>query len=397
MFTLPGKTSVLSGRAFVLAVTAFTLLALPRGFAQFADTPPERAEIREALQPFIDSHELAGVIAVVATPEGIVSQTVLGFADIEAGRTMDRDTQFWIASMTKGYTGAAVMALVDEGKLLLDDPVTKYIPELSAWQVVSEKTGQQTVLVPPARPVTVRDLMCHTSGLAFLSELQHRFGLVEVPLEFAAAASVTGPLQFQPGENYLYSNQGINIAGRIVEIVSGKPFDVFMQERFFDPLEMKETTFWPSEDQVKRLAKSYKSNAAKDGMVEAPMGFFKRPLTDRTRRFAEPGGGLFSTTGDVVRFCQMLAAKGQWNGWRYLSEEAVRELGKDQTGKLKRNYGLGWTSGPGFMAHGGARGTHMGVTNQGGVCVFMIQGEGPAVGKAQAAFHIAALKVLASP
>src|SRR5204863_2264138 len=159
----------------------------------------------------------------------------------------------------------SIMTLVDEGKVSLDDPVAKFIPQLQKWMVIEEKDPSHVLLKPPVRPVTIRHVLSHTSGLAGSSELQQVTGSDSTPLKARALSSVTGPLQTQPGDKYAYGNQGMNIAARIVEIVSGMAYEDFLQKRFFDPLGMTETTFWPSEAQMARLAGAYGPNKAKDG------------------------------------------------------------------------------------------------------------------------------------
>src|SRR5205823_6270205 len=180
---------------------------------------------------------------------------------------------FWIASMTKMFAGASIMMLMDEGKLSLDDPVIKFIPQLNKWMVVEEKDQAHLLLKPLVRPVTIRHVLSHTSGLAGSSELQQVTGADSTPLKTRALSSITGPLQWQPGDKYQYGNQGMNIAARIVELVSQMPYEEFLQKRFFDPLEMTETTFWPSEAQVARFAGAYGPNKEKNGYARHGLGF----------------------------------------------------------------------------------------------------------------------------
>ena len=187
--------------------------------------------------------------------------------------------------MSKMFAGASILILVDEGKISLDDPVVKFIPQLSKWMVVEEKDQSHVLLKPPVRPVTIRHVLSHTSGLAGSSELQQVTGADSTSLKARALSSVTGPLQSQPGERYVYGNQGMNIAARIVEIVSGMPYENFLQKRFFDPLGMRETTFWPSELQVARLAGAYGPNREKSGYARGDIGFLTKPLSDHIRRF----------------------------------------------------------------------------------------------------------------
>jgi CubicO group peptidase (beta-lactamase class C family) len=207
-----------------------------------------------------------------------------------------------------------------------------------------------------------------------MSELQRVTGSDSTPLKARALSSVTGPLQWQPGEKYAYGNQGMNIAARIVEIVSGIPYEGFLQERFFDPLGMTETTFWPSEAQIARLAGAYGPNKAKNGFARGDIGFLTKPWSDRVHRFPEAGGGLFSTTHDIFRYGLMLANDGELDGNRYLSHAAMDELRKEQTGKTKVNYSLGYHLRNGMFGHDGAYGTDLSVNPKTGmVAIFMVQ------------------------
>src|SRR5258705_5540402 len=235
---------------------------------------PASPEVTAAMQPYLDSYKLAGMIGIIADKTGRIHyRNVLGYADVEAKRPISENNTFWIASMSKMFVGASIMMLVDEGKVSLDDPVTKFIPQLSKWMVVAEKDEAHVLLKPLVRPVTIRHMLSHTSGLAGSSELQQMTGSDSTPLKARALSSVTGPLQWQPGDKYAYGNQGMNIAARIVEIVSGMSYQEFLQKRFFDPLGMTETTFWPSEAQIARLADAYGPNKGKDGFAKAGIRF----------------------------------------------------------------------------------------------------------------------------
>lgn len=304
---------------------------------------PASPEVTAALQPYLDQYKMAGIIGLIADRTGKVHyKNLLGYADVEAKKPISEDDVFWVASMTKMFTGASIMMLVDEGKVSLDDPVAKFIPQLGKWMVVEEKDASHVLLKPPAQPVTVRHILSHTSGLAGSSELQQATGSDGTPLKARALSTVTGPLQWQPGSRYQYGNQGMNVAARIVEVVSGMPYEDFLQKRFFDPLGMKETTFWPSEAQVARLAGAYGPNRGKNGYARGTITHLTKPFSDRVHRFPEAGGGLFSTTHDVLRYGLMLANDGELDGKRYLSREAMGELRKEQTGKTKVNYSLGY-------------------------------------------------------
>jgi len=197
-------------------------------------------------------------------------------------------------------------------------------------------------------------------------------------LKARALSSVTGPLQWQPGAKYQYGNQGMNIAARIVEIISGLAYEEFLQKRFFDPLGMTETTFWPSEAQVARLADAYSPNKEKNGYARGGLGYLTKPFSDRLHRFPEAGGGLFSTTHDLFRYGLMLANDGALEGQRYLSHAAMEELRQEQTGATKVNYSLGYHLRNGMFGHDGAYGTDLSVNPKTGmVALFMVQCPGP--------------------
>src|SRR5579872_1289696 len=249
--------------AIATALGLVSIVLTPSAVAADND-PPGSSEVTLAMKPYFDQYKLAGVIGIIADKTGKVHyKNLLGYADVEAKKPISEDNVFWIASMTKMFAGASIMMLVDEGKVSLDDPVTKFIPQLGKWMVVEEKDTNHVLFKPLVRPVTIRHLLSHTSGLTGMSELQQVTGSDSVPLKARALSSVTGPLQWQPGEKYQYGNQGMNIAARVVEILSGMPYDEFLQKRFFDPLGMKETTFWPSEAQIARLAGAYGPNKEK--------------------------------------------------------------------------------------------------------------------------------------
>ena len=358
---------------FIL-ITLATVFSAATSFAADPE-PPASPEVTTALQPYLDSYKMAGFIGIIADREGKVHYKNLnGYADVEAMKPISEDNVFWIASMTKMFVGASIMMLVDEGKVSLDDPVTKFIPQLGNWMVVEEKDANHVLFKPLVRPVTIRHLLSHTSGLTGMSELQQVTGADSTPLKARALSSVTGPLQWQPGEKYQYGNQGMNIAARVVEIVSGMPYEIFLQKRFFDPLGMTETTFWPSDAQIARIANTYGPNKSGSGYAKGGVDFLTKPFSDRVHRFPEAAGGLFSTTHDILRFGLMLANNGELNGKRYLSPAAMDELRKEQTGTTKVNYSLGYHLRNGMFGHDGAYGTDLSVNPKTGmIAIFMVQ------------------------
>jgi CubicO group peptidase (beta-lactamase class C family) len=337
--------------------------------------PPASPEVAAAMQPYLDTYKIAGIIGLIADRDGkVIYKNLIGYADVEARKPISEDNVFWIASMTKMFAGASIMMLVDEGKVSLDDPVTKFIPQLGKWMVIEEKDTNHVLLKPLVRPVTIRHLLSHTSGLTGMSELQQATGADSTPLKDRALSSVTGPLQWQPGAKYQYGNQGMNIAARVVEIVSGLPYEDFLQQRFFDPLGMTETTFWPNDAQIARLANAYGPNKDKSGYARGDIGFLTKPYSDRIHRFPEAAGGLFSTTHDIFRYGMMLANNGELDGKRYLSPAAMDELRKEQTGATKVNYSLGYHLRNGMFGHDGAYGTDLSVNPKTGmIAVFMVQ------------------------
>lgn len=264
-------------------------------------------DMAAVLQPFVDRHELAGAVILVASKDKVLSLDTVGFADIAAHKQMQTDSLFWIASQSKPMTVTAMMMLVDEGKVCLDDPVEKYLPEFKGQMLVAEHDDAHTLLKKPSHPITVREILSHTSGLPFMSRVEHKIDTYS--LREAAISYALTPLKFEPGTKYDYSNAGINTAGRIIEVVSGMPYEEFMAKRLFKPLGMKDTTFWPTASQIERLAKSYEPNAAKSGLQEIPIGQLTYPLTDR-KRGPSPAGGFFSTATDISIFCRMILNGG---------------------------------------------------------------------------------------
>jgi CubicO group peptidase (beta-lactamase class C family) len=327
------------------SVTKFTMLLLSAfPLAIVRAEAEDRSAVASSLQPFIENHTLAGAVTLVATKDRILDLGALGFADLELKMRMQPDALFWIASMTKPITATALMMLIEESKLKLDDPVEMYLPEFKGQMLVTEQSPDHMVLKKPARPITVRDLLTHTSGLVSCSPLEgiKREGLDTLREEVLTYGLL--PLHFQPGSKYEYNSPGIATAGRLIEVLTKTPYEQFLQKRLFAPLGMTDTTFFPSEGQLKRLAKSYKAGPGNKGLHEASLDW----LNDRNR-VANPAGGLFSTASDVAKFCQMILGKGEYQGKRYLSEKSVRQMTTTQTAELTlkaegpdTGYGLGW-------------------------------------------------------
>lgn len=373
---------------FLASVLCVFVISALRSFS-----PSAFSSLSPVVQPYVDNGTLAGAVMLAADNKNILACESVGYADIATKKSMTADAIFWIASMTKPMTAAAVMMLADEGKLSLDDPVSKYIPAFAAPQKIvpnaaeklavanQENSAAAPVAASSAAPVrmrqreiTIRHLLSHTAGLR--GRLPWETPSLDLKsLEKNAGLYAASDLLFEPGTDYSYANPGINTAGRIVEIVSGMPFETFLQKRILDPLGMKDTTFWPSGAQLARIATSYKGDPVKRTLKPSPVTALRYPLDDRVNRHAFPGGGLFSTAADVACFGQLLLNKGVFNGRRLLSENAFAEMTRRQTPpNVKTSYGLGLHLRPDSFGHGGAYGTEFLVwPDDNLVTVFMVQ------------------------
>jgi CubicO group peptidase (beta-lactamase class C family) len=337
-----------------------------------AETPARELAVR--LQHYIDDNIMAGAVLLVADKNGekTLALEALGHADIAEGRPMGTDTVFWVASMTKPLTAAAFMMLVDEGRANVDDPVEKYIPGFHNLKVLKP----DGTLAPPATTIRIKHLLSHTSGLRFVNTMDGSI-IDSVPLRMSVEHALLDPLVEEPGKKYLYSNAGIDAVGRVIEIVSGMPYEKFLQDRLLGPLGMVDTIFTPDAGQLRRLAKTYKTAQDKKNLVETKTPYLTYPL-DARGRYPSPSGGLFSTAGDMFRFCRMLAGGGTVNGRRYLSKEAVLQMTTKQTGPLvEKEYGFGLGSSPDGkkFGHAGALKTDMFVEN-GQIRIIMTQHAG---------------------
>ena len=328
------------------------------------------AAIKPAMEELLKQKRAAGVVTLVVRDGRTVHIEAAGMADIEKKKAMTPDAIFWIASMTKSLTSTAVQILVDEGKLTLDEPASKWLPELA-----KVKVGNGRALF---RPITLRDLLSHTSGIA---DPARKPSDGNVPIAQYALDLLKAPFEFQPGSEFEYGF-GLTVAGRIVEIASGKTFEQFLGERIISPLGMKDTTWHPDAAQRLRVARTYKASG--DALVPAHNAF----LTSEPdiKREAEPSGGLFSTAADMARFYQMVLNGGELDGKRIVSAKGVAEMTKAHTVAGKTiQYGLGWFNNAAekkttphmsdkSFGHGGAFGTHGWVDPEKKmVVVFMVQ------------------------
>jgi CubicO group peptidase (beta-lactamase class C family) len=340
--------------------------------------------IGTAMQEMVAKNEIAGSVTVVVAKDQVLHIESIGLADVAAKRPMSPETLFWIASMTKPITGTAILMLQDEGKLNVADPVAKYLPEFADLKTPSGK---------PAN-LTIAQILTHTSGLgeADAPAAKGARTLAElVPLWLAA------PMQYEPGEKWKYTQSGINAAARIVEVVSGLTFDALLAQRLFIPLGMKDTTFYPTEEQRTRLVTAYAKNKDTGALEPVP----PRPDFGTRDRPPQGNGGLYSTAPDYARFCRMLLGGGTLEGRRYLSADAMKFLTTPQTGELPTGFfqndtdghlgaNYGWGLGtcilrvphdgvaamlsPGSFGHGGAWGTQAWIDPVKGVAyVLMVQ------------------------
>jgi CubicO group peptidase (beta-lactamase class C family) len=309
--------------------------------AMFAATPPQEpttdldtsvlGKIRPRLQEFVDQGTAAGFVTLVAHRGHIANLDAIGWQNRDSRTPMRTSSMFQIMSMTKPVTCATLMTLVDEGRLSINDPVEKYLPEFKGQKL---KSGEK-----PDHPITIRELMTHTSGVAsgsskFFERRAHT--LAEV-----VADAAQQPLDFEPGTRWSYSNNGIATVGRILEVVSGKSYEQFVDEKIFRPLGMKDTVYSMPQDKAGRLATAYTDD---HGTLKVADG---DPLR-KGSKYPSPEGGLYSTASDLFRFYQMMLNKGTLNGRRVLSPAAVELMTTVQTGDLKAGfapgigYGLGW-------------------------------------------------------
>ena len=362
-------------------IPAYFLVVSSLGAQQAAPAPQfdgqKLAAIPAGMQRLIDDKTIAGAVTLVATRERVVHLAAVGQADGSKAAAMKTDAMFWIASMTKPVTATAILMLEDEGRLSVDDPVAKYVPELGELKT------------PAGRPanLTLKHLLTHTSGMVGEASAAEREGVTTLAQLVPLYARY--PLRFEPGTRWEYCQSGINTLGRVVEVVSGKTLPEFFRERIFEPLGMKDTTFYPTQEQAARLAKSYKSITGQ--LEETRSGMARQLPVTSHEHYPAANGGLFSTAEDYGRFCRMLLNDGTLDGKRYLKPETLTRMRTIQTGDIKTGFtpGDGWGLGvcvvrepqgvtamlsPGTFGHGGAYGTQAWIDPAKGVIyVLMIQ------------------------
>jgi CubicO group peptidase (beta-lactamase class C family) len=314
------------------------------------------ALIAPALQAVVDAGDLSGFVTLVWRKGEIAQVNTLGLRDIEGGKPMTRDTLFRIASMTKPVTSIAALMLMEEGKLRLEDPVTKWLPELADLQVLKDAQGPLDQTYPSPRDITVEDLMTHRAGLAYgftsIGPIAHAYeARLSSPLVNAKSpdewlkALGTLPLSYPPGERFHYSH-ATDVLGFLVARIEGKPLGEVLRERIFAPLGMDDTFFWCPPEKRERLAKLYKAPPEGGPLEDASL-----PLTDRPPAFEGGGGGLISTADDYLKFARMMLGGGEVDGVRLVKPETIALMTANRLTPAQREIpfmGIPFWGGQGF-------------------------------------------------
>ena len=314
---------------FIIVLAALLLCMMPvQAGTKAKDSKTSYA--RHALQPYVDSGQLPGAINVFYK-DGIQETCCIGYADVAKKRPIRMDNVFMQCSQTKGFCGVTIAKLVEEGKISLDDPVSKYLPEFAElWVMDSEQDGVRT-LHKAKNVLTIRMCLNHTGGFPF--EISAKQGNIKgggwtggAPLRQTAAIAAASPIFFEPGTRESYSNTGIDIGAAVVEVVTGMKWEDYLKQEVLDPLGMKDTWFWPTDRQLKNKIElyEYKDNAPAVWVEE--MAMQQRPYND-SHVFASAGAGLWTTAADQLKFYKMLMNLGVGeNGVRILKEETVKSI-----------------------------------------------------------------------
>ncbi len=309
--------------------------------------------IKEVMQAHVDENKVAGMVTMVARRGKVAHLECFGVLDIESKKPMQGDTIFRIYSMSKPVTSVAVMMLYEEGHFQLGDAVSKFIPEFKDVKVFVKKTEAGIELTELKREITIRDLLMHTSGLAYglnkatpVDEMYQEAEIFnwEQTLDGMIGKLAKLPLANQPGSKWKYSIS-VDVLGRLVEVISGEGFDVFLEERIFEPLGMNDTGFYVPEEKMGRFAELYKKAESDEFEPVDPEkwgGFTK------STRFFSGGGGLVSTAPDYMRFCQMLLNGGELDGERLLGRKSVELMTTNNLPDELLPYGWGDLNGYGF-------------------------------------------------
>lgn len=309
--------------------------------------------IRRVLRDHVDHERIAGVVALLARRGKVAFFESYGERDLERAEPMTDDTIFRIASMSKPITSVAVLMLYEQGHFLLDDPVSLHLPELGALEVAVEQDAAADLeTVPAQREMTIQDLLRHTSGLTYgffsdsrVDQLYLEQGVLSRDATIAETVSKVAalPLKHQPGSTWEYSIS-VDVLGRLVEVVSGLPFDRFLEEQIFTPLGMDDTGFHVPKSALPRVAVNYQWKDEQLVPAEVnPVESFEVPTT-----YFSGGGGLVSTAADYYRFCQMLLNGGELGGRRLLGRKTVEWMTSDHLGEIEFAQRPGYGFGLGF-------------------------------------------------
>ena len=354
-------------KRFFLILAALCCMALPMQ-ARNKTIDSKTSYAKEALQPFVDSGQLSGAIAVFYK-DGVQETSCVGYADVAAKRRIKMDNVFMQCSQTKGFCGVTIAKLVEEGKISLDDPVSKYLPEFAElWVMDSDQDGVRT-LHKAKNVLTIRMCLNHTGGFPF--EISAKRGDVRgggwsggAPIRQVASIAAASPIFFEPGTKEAYSNTGIDIGAAVVEAVTGMKWEDYLKREVLDPLGMKSTWFWPTDKQLKNKIELYSFQENGPAVWVEEMNMQQRPYND-SHVFASAGAGLWTTAADQLKFYKMLMNLGVGeNGVRILKEETVKSiLAVSTRPEGLGGYSLGLVapvqdSEGAWFGHGGAWGTN---------------------------------------
>lgn len=352
----------------LMAVALFLCVACSQSRNTVAVRDSGTTFAQEALQQYVDSGRLPGAISVLYD-NGIQETCCIGYADPRTKRPITMDDAFMQCSQTKGFCGVTIAKLVEEGKISLDDPVSKYLPEFSTLWVLDGKTDSTMTLHKAKNVLTVRMCLNHTGGFPFECSAKRkdvRGGGWSggAPIRQVASIAAESPVMFEPGTKALYSNTGIDIGAAVVETVTGMKWEKYLKETVLDPLGMKDTWFWPTDEQIENKIELFniKEGQPSEWLEENP--WEQRPYND-SHVFASAGAGLWSTANDQLKFYKMLMNLGVGdNGVRILKEETVKSILAVSTRPAGLgDYSLGLTapvvdSEDAWFGHGGAWGTN---------------------------------------
>lgn len=352
----------------LMAVALFLCVACSQSRDTAAVRDSGTTFAQEALQQYVDSGRLPGAISVLYN-NGIQETCCIGYADPRTKRPITMDDAFMQCSQTKGFCGVTIAKLVEEGKISLDDPVSKYLPEFSTLWVLDNKTDSTMTLHKAKNVLTVRMCLNHTGGFPFECSAKRkdvRGGGWSggAPIRQVASIAAESPIMFEPGTKALYSNTGIDIGAAVVETVTGMKWEKYLKETVLDPLGMKDTWFWPTDKQIENKIELFniKEDQPSEWLEENP--WEQRPYND-SHVFASAGAGLWSTANDQLKFYKMLMNLGVGdNGVRILKEETVKSILAVSTRPAGLgDYSLGLTapvvdSEDAWFGHGGAWGTN---------------------------------------